>query len=153
MLRWTIVILMQWILVVASVSFAQERTADTRLEQATPGNCEMNAALLDSVRTEALEEARKNRVVIVIARLGDGEISPARNRRRLLIVKNYLSKTELSVKKIVTAEGERVIGYGRIELYMEGELRVVLLANRNKLLCVECCNPKDSDFYPNRRNK
>lgn len=140
-------------LVAESISFAQDRSADTQLVQTTPGGCELNAAALDSVRNEALEEVRSAGVVIVIARLGNGETSRVHNRRRLLAVKNYLSKHGLPAQKIVTAEGERVNGYGRAELYVAGKLRTVLLANPNKALCVECCNPDDADFYPYQSGK
>jgi len=146
-------VLVLWMLVAASLGFAQDRAADTRLAQTKPGNCEMNAALLDSVRNEALEEGNRDGAVILIARLGNGETSRVHNRLRLLIAKNYLSKYSLPVQRIVAAEGERVNGYGRVELYVAGKLRVVLLANRNKPMCVECCDPDDADFYPYRRNK
>ncbi|MCA1604445.1 MAG: hypothetical protein LC775_02960 [Acidobacteria bacterium] len=151
MLR-SLALLVLWVMA-ASMSVAQGRAADNSLAQTTPGNCEMNAALLDSVRQEALEEAIKDGAVIVIARLGNGETSRAHNRRRLLIAKNYLSKYGLPAQKVITAEGQRVSGYGRVELYVAGKLRVVLLANRNKPMCVECCDPDDADFYPYRRKR
>ena len=146
-------VLVLWMLMAASISVAQDRAADTRLAQTTPGNCEVNAVDLDSVRSEALEETNRDGLVIVIARLGNGETSRAYNRWRLIAVKNYLSRYSLPAQRIVTAEGERVNGYGRVELYVAGKLRVVLLANRNRSLCVECCEPDDADFYPYRRNK
>lgn len=142
-----------WTLGTASIGVAQDRAEDTRLVQTTPGNCEMNAAALDSVRSEALEEANKAGVVIVIARLGIRETSAMQNRRRLQIVKTYLSKYGLESQRIVAAEGERVAGYGRVEFYVAGKLRVVLLANRNKPICVECCNPDDADLYRDKRNR
>ncbi len=146
-------VLVLWTLVGASFSFGQDRATDTSLAQGRPGNCEMNAALLDSVRNEALEKANRDGTVILIARLGNGESSRVHNRRRLLIAKNYLSKYGLPAQRIVAAEGERVDGYGRIELYVAGKLRTVLLANRNKPMCVECCDPDDADFYPYRSGK
>ncbi len=148
----TLAVLVLWVLTTINISFAQDRSTDTRLVQTTPGNCEINAAALDSVRNEALEETNKDGVVIVIARLGNGEISHVYNRRRLLAARNYLSKYGLLAHRVITAEGERVNEHGRIELYVAGKLRVVLLANRNKPLCVECCDPDNADFYPYRRN-
>ena len=151
MRRLTVLVL--WILVAASIAIAQDRSEDTRLVQTTPGNCEVNAAALDSVRSETLDEANRGGVIIVIARLGTRETSNTQNRRRLHIVKNYLTKYGLGGEKIVAAEGERVGGYGRVEFYVAGKLRVMLLANRNKPICVECCDPNASDFSPSRRNR
>jgi hypothetical protein len=140
-------------LMAGNISFAQARSEETQLAQTTPGDCELNAAALDSVRSEAREESNKDGVVLVIARLGNGETSRVHNRRRLLVAKNYLSKYGLPAQKIITAEGQRVNGYGRVELYVSGKLQVVLLANRNKTMCVKCCDPDEADFYPYRRGK
>lgn len=140
-------------LVAESVSLAQDRPTDTRLVQTTPGGCELNAAALDSVRNEALEKVREDGVVIVIARLGNDETSRVHNRRRLLAVKGYLSRYGLHAQRIVTAEGERVSGYGRVELYIDGKLRIVLLANRNRGLCVECCDTGDVELYQYRSGR
>lgn len=41
-----------WMLGTASTGVAQDRAEDTRLVQTTPGNCEMNAVALDSVRSD-----------------------------------------------------------------------------------------------------
>lgn len=146
-------VLVLWTLVAASFSFGQDRAADTSLAQTKPGNCEMNAALLDSVRKEALEETNRDGAIILIARLGNGETSRMHSRRRLLIAKDYLIKYGLPRQRIVAAEGERVDGYGRVELYVAGKLRLVLSANRNKPMCVECCDPDEADFYPYRTSK
>jgi hypothetical protein len=146
-------VLVLWMLAAASLGITQDRPEDARSVQTVPGNCEMNAAALDSVRSEALEETNKGGVVIVIARLGTRETSGMQNRRRLQIVKTYLSKYGLGARRIVAAEGERVDGYGRVEFYVAGKLRVVLLANRNKPICVECCNADDTDPYRDKRNR
>lgn len=149
----SVAVVVLWMLVALSANFAQGRSADTRFGQATPGNCEVNAAELDSVRNEALGDTNKDSIVIVIARLGNGETTRVHNHRRLLALKNYLSKYDLPTQRVVTAEGERADGYGRVELYVAGKLRGVLLADRNKPLCVECCDPDDADFYPYRNSK
>lgn len=140
------------LLAAATASVGQERPADNSV-QVRPGNCEMNAALLDSVRNDALQEENKDGTVILIARLGNGETLRVHNRRRLLITKDYLSKHGLPAQRIVAAEGERVDGYGRVELYVAGKLQNILLSYRNKPMCVECCNPSDADFYPYRRSR
>jgi hypothetical protein len=120
--------------------------------QATPGNCEVNAAKLDSVRQEALTKDRDG-FVIVIARLGNQESSRRHNRTRLSAVEGYLSKHGLGKERILLAEGEEVSGYGKVELYVGGRLVETLYANRNRGLCVECCDPRPEDFYKRRGKK
>jgi hypothetical protein len=146
-------ILMLWALATVGVSMAQDAPADTRVVKSVPGNCETNSAELDDVRNEAIEATAKGGVIIAIARLGNRETSRVHTSRRLLAVKGYLVKYGVPTRRIVTAEGERVDGYGRVELYVAGKLRNVLLANPNKALCVECCNTDDADFYPYQKNK
>lgn len=146
-------VLVLWMLVTVSASVAQDSPTDTRVAKSVPGNCETNSAELDDLRNEALEGTAKDGVIIAIARLGNRETSRVHNRRRLLAVKGYLIKYGVPAQRIVMAEGERVDGYGRVELYAAGKLRNVLLTNPNKALCVECCDPDDADFYPYRRNK
>jgi hypothetical protein len=43
-------------------------------------------------------------------------------------------------KTIITAEGERVEGYGRVELYVAGKLFSVFLARRNDDLAAGACS-------------
>jgi len=58
---------------------------DANEQPSVPGNCETNTARLDYLQTEAKEAlaASAINVVIVIARLGDGEYNIQLNQRRL----------------------------------------------------------------------
>jgi hypothetical protein len=120
-----------------------------------PANCESDIAILDSASGQAGESG----LIIVIARLGDGERNRELNRRRLYNVRRYLTEWDghRNPKSIVTAEGERVGGYGRIELYVGGKLFYVLLVRRNADLIVGSCtyeiNPpneqqRENNLYP-----
>ena len=67
----------------------------------------------------------------MVARLGDGETSPKVNRRRLYSAWSYLHHAgQFPENRVVKAEGERVRGAGRIELYAKGKLMLVLAAER-----------------------
>jgi hypothetical protein len=120
-----------------------------------PANCESDIAILDAVSREAGE----NGLVIVIARLGDGERDGNWNHRRLHNVRTYLTEWDgrRDPKTVITAEGDRVSGYGRIELYVGGKLFHVLLVRRNADLIVGSCtyeiNPpneqqREKNLYP-----
>ena len=60
----------------------------------------------------------------------------------------YLTAMGLPSQRLITAEGERVQGYGRIEVYIDGELAEVLSVQRFKDLPVGMCENEFED----RRN-
>ncbi len=101
------------------------------------GNCESNAATLDASHQLAGEDG----LIIAIGRLGDGESSRELSRRRLQMVRKYLTRTpwRKPADTIILAEGERTHGHGRVELYIGGKLFQTLLADRNRNLLVYSC--------------
>lgn len=102
-----------------------------------PVNCEVANFYLDNAafRARALDDT----YLIVIARLGDGEMSRQLNISRMRIVQNFLSNWR-GVKRVVMAEGERVKGYGRLEFYVGGKLLFKLPVRRNKNIGLLECN-------------
>jgi hypothetical protein len=92
-------------------------------------HCETTKAELDRVT----QTAGRDKAIIIIARLGSGESSRMINRRRLGGLRDYLESVRaIAPDKLITAEGERVHGLGRVELYVGGELLMVFTLNRNK---------------------
>ena len=121
-------------------------------------NCEMNDHYLDT----AHQMAGDNSIIIAVAHLGNGERNPELNRRRLHNVRAYL--TSFAWKRpadtVITAEGERVKGYGRVDIYVRGELWAPLAVKRNGDLLVGLCEPdymrgreETNTFYPWRDRK
>jgi len=110
--------------------------------QDLPGGCEFN----NSVLTVLAQSTAADELVIVIARLGDSESRKNLNYRRLHNVKTFLTEflTDVSVRRrqetIVLAEGQRVKGFGRVELYIKGRLYEVLKARHNADLIVGYCS-------------
>jgi len=93
-------------------------------------DCETTMAVLDLVAQEA-RDAEKT--VIIISRLGRGEASRSLTRLRLRNLRGYLYMTRgVEDKKIVLAEGERVMGLGKVEIYVEGKLHLVFHLKRNR---------------------
>jgi len=126
--------------------------------QPTLNNCEMNNNNLDN----AHHLAGADSTIIAIAHLGTGERNPDLNRRRLHNVRAYL--TQFGWKRppatVVTAEGERVNGYGRIDIYVRGGHWASLAVRRNLDLIVGSCEPdhmrgreENMTFYPFRDRK
>ena len=82
-----------------------------------PIHCEDYQAQLDNVIIEWLK--MKESKMIFIARLGNGERDRKLNRMRMSYIEDYLNKKDV---QYVFAEGERVKGFGRMELYVGGRL-------------------------------
>ena len=118
-----------------------------------PTNCEINIIRMEAVTKHAVQEIANGGVIIAIARLGDGERLREINQRRLHNVWVYLTAYQsFAPKKVITAEGDRASGYGRVELYVGGKLVDALLIDRGKDLCVECCDG-DERYYPYLKDK
>ena len=137
---------------ISLTAFSQERSggneyfddSDTRLI-----NCEQYSADIDRMRSQFSELIGRSDYIILVARSGMGERSRELNRRRLHNVSERLKAAGIEADKIVIAEGERVAGLGRVEIYASGRKIESLRASRNQDICVECCGP-DERFYPYR---
>ncbi len=70
--------------------------------------------------------------------LDEGERNRELNRRRLHNTRAYLTEFgwHREPTTVVTAEGEPIVGYGRVELYVRGVLFAVLEVKRNQDLLV-----------------
>lgn len=83
-----------------------------------PIGCEVFLLYLEDALMRV--QTAPNSYLIIIARLGDGENSGRLNTYRLKLLDNYLSRWR--PVKYITAEGKKVKGYGRIEIYVGGKL-------------------------------
>ncbi len=121
---------------VASPVIAQQKN-DLQPVFGITGNCEDAKARLDGV---AIEVGREG-IVILIAKLGDGEISRKVNRQRLYYILRYFNRADqLGEKRLIKAEGERVRGPGQVEIYAKGKLMLILTTKRNgDILGVKSC--------------
>jgi hypothetical protein len=124
-----------------------------------PSSCETNITILS-----AAHQAAGKDLLIAIARLGDGERNRELNRRRLHNVGTHISEfaNARAPETIVTAEGERVSGLGRVELYAGGKLFYSLLVPRDGDLLVGSCyyeidskldKDRQKNLYPWRHGK
>lgn len=93
-----------------------------------PMECEGAATRLDFavVNTRKLEGA----YLILIARLGTGESSRSLNQARLSGVEEYVLRTGSDLKYVL-AQGSRVKGLGRIEIYVGGQLADIMPLRKN----------------------
>jgi hypothetical protein len=137
-----------WLTAAAGAS-AQGARPEARSE-GVGSNCESNIAYLDAAHSEAGDDG----LVIAVARLGDGERGRALNQRRLHNLRTYLEKfRKRAGETIVTAEGERVKGLGRVEVYVGGKLAVTLEPGRGQDLHAGSCSAssrQDTLFYDSR---
>jgi hypothetical protein len=142
------------ILLSVLVCVAQQKTNqnDTKNQEISsrPFNCESNFVYLSQITDMVKAQENQNGVLIIIARLGDGENRRGLNHRRLHNVRLQLNQQfRITPDKIIVAEGESVKGIGRIEFYLKGKMIDGLLVGKNDDICVGCCGP-DERFYPDK---
>ncbi len=93
-----------------------------------PVECDTALAYLDEALVEMLQ--LKDTHLIVVARLGTGEVSSRLNTNRLNMIEAYF-KRKLPDLKYVMAEGNEVKGLGRVELYVGGRLLHIMPIKKN----------------------
>ena len=109
-------------------------------------NCEVNNSIIQSAIHVTLQLDSR---LFVISRLGTGETRQRLGHRRLWNVRAMIvSHRPLGPAKLITAEGERVEGPGRVEFYVGSELIIVAtFRRRNADFCVDCCDWPDKRYY------
>ena len=137
----------------ASLLMAQERgTPDDKRwgipEQ--PENCETNAVRLAHIRDMMEQHPDQGSLLILIARLGNGERRELNSRRLYNVRLKLITELAAPKERIVVAEGEPVKGFGRVEFYLVGELAGAMLVDKGKDVCVGCCDA-DERFYPYKK--
>jgi hypothetical protein len=93
-----------------------------------PMECEGAATRLDFavVNTRKIEGA----YLILIARLGTGETSRSLNQARLSGAEEYVLRRGSDLKYVL-AQGSRVKGLGRLEIYVGGQLAEIMPLRKN----------------------
>lgn len=97
----------------------------------------------------AVEAGQSGERLFVIVHLGTGETSRRLSLARLYNTRAYVSGKSFDQSTTVFAEGERVDGEARIEFYLGGRLRLVVLAKRNKMPKLTCCE----EYFPPAQTK
>lgn len=93
-----------------------------------PMECEGAATRLDL----AVENTKKiaGAYLILVARLGTGESSRSLNQARLSGVEEYVLRRGSDLKYVL-AQGSRVKGLGRLEIYVGGQLAEIMPLRKN----------------------
>lgn len=128
---------------------ARQQSEGPKPEVVGNNNCEENRSLFDYVDTKTRGDA----FVIIIARPGSGDRVREMNRRRLHNIREYLTYIrEVPPRKIIVAEGERVKGRGRVEVYAGGRMVAVFNVGPNEdLNGVDCEGGRSTRYYPWRK--
>src|SRR4030095_4998352 len=121
-----------------------------------PLRCEDNNNVLDVLA----QNTAPDDLIIVIARLGDGENNSRLNQRRMHNVKVFLTEflADRTVKRkpetVLVAQGERAKGFWRVELFVNGKLYQALMVKKNSDLIVGYCSrdPPEKPCPPIERN-
>ena len=142
------------LLVSSCIAYAQEQTTRGTIPssqvETKPTNCEFNVSVL----TGGHRQAGENGLVIMIARLGTGETRRELNSRRLHNARTFLVEFgQRAPQTIVTGEGDRIAGFGRVELYVGGKLFHVLMIRANDDLAIGACSFEGRDPCTDEREK
>lgn len=114
------------------------QSTDSTYVAKQPVSCQGFAALVDNQLVEW--QSNQETYLIFIARLGKEETASNLSRYRLKDVRDYLKRDPTI--KYVTAQGSRVEGLGRIEIYVGGKLSTVIPVKKNdKHVCSGKVNP------------
>ena len=132
-------------LAACEAAFAQPDAGDPYIVPSDSSG-ELASREIDSIAVESRQSGER---LFVIARLGAGEKSRRLNLGRLYNTRDYLSGKSFDQSTIVFAEGERVNGEGRLEFYLGSRLRLVVLAKRNRMPNLTCCD----DYFPAARRR
>lgn len=127
-------------LVVADFAFAQTVVDEPFIVESNSSG-ESSSSIIDQMAVEAKQSGER---LFVIVRLGTGETNRRLSFVRLYNTRQYVSDKSFNPQKLVFAEGESIKGEGRIEFYLGSRLRLVLLAPRNKMPNLTCCE----DYMP-----
>jgi hypothetical protein len=143
----------------ASIAIAQQQsppplTAHNLRDfaDARPTNCAERSAVLDGFA----QKTPADKLIIVIARPGEGETRANLNQRRLHNVRAYWTEFLPSgyrrqAETFILAEGQPIGGYGQLEFYTEGNLVWVIKLSINADLLVGECYPPDDSYIKNHR--
>ncbi|HEY0728737.1 MAG TPA: hypothetical protein VGD38_11745 [Pyrinomonadaceae bacterium] len=141
-------ILLALLVLISAASGRQFANAQADLK---PTNCENHIKMLEG----ANDVAGKDGLIILIARPGTGDTKPEISGRRLYSARAYLTDylRVRSPETIVIGEGDRVEGYGRLEIYVAGKLYQALAIRANSELSVGSCEPEDLDDATQRARR
>jgi hypothetical protein len=105
--------------------------------------CENNRFKFEYLRNYASHEAKHGRVIILISRMGRDETLQRLQDRRLY----NLRKAMEGYPQVIITSGEKVSPHGKVDVYIAGKLEDEILIEKNKDLCMTCCEG-DSVYYP-----
>jgi hypothetical protein len=125
------------LLIISTISSASvilgQQSANVGEVEITPANEEGYRRNGINIANLSAQLNTTNQRAFIIAHLGTGERSRLLNHRRLACIRSMLINS--SPDKFTLAEGERVNGLGRIEVYLGSELMNVALLARNVVPC------------------
>jgi hypothetical protein len=124
----------------SGIANAQNPSAEPETIPPNALRCQRNT--INIANMKALARTKDERV-FVIAHLGSGEASQYLNARRLRVVgAEFDQNSPMSRDKLILAEGARVKGHARIDVYLGSELYFVSYIPLNGNFCALCCDRK-----------
>lgn len=105
--------------------------------------CENNRYKFEYLRNFASHEAAQGRKLILVVRLGNSERSQNLLYRRIYNLKRATEKHP----NVLVASGDKTPSDGKVEVYIAGRLEDEIIIEKNKDICMTCCDG-ESEYYP-----
>ena len=127
--------------VLSSDSYAQGSASSGTLVEGVDCHAEEYVkALLDFAAIASQSAGGKS--IGLIARPGSGETSRGLLHRRLQILRKYLVENRgIAKSKVTMTEGERVVGPGQVDVYVDGKPHILFRMKRNRGFADRGCYP------------
>ena len=134
----------------ATVGAPQAAAADNVVLKSNARNSEVNSLYFDLLANEiGLDSPR----LLVVSHLGSGETSARLHTRRLHNARERWSRGNPAWRRLVlVAAGERSVGTGSVEFYVDGVRRWVVTFDKGDDFYVDCCEAMP-EYYPWYRGK
>jgi hypothetical protein len=132
-----------------NVSAQTPREAGNVVE-ATDGACELNSRFIDLLIADAKSTGDR---IFVISRVGANENHKLDAVRLAAMRRYFLNGPRFDLKRAVFAAGDALEGnkQGRVELYLGSKLYLVSKAQKNKSVCITCCDASPPDSTVKRK--
>jgi len=100
--------------------------------------CEITERELDVALNQFKKNTLKGTYLVIIGRTAKGE-KQFYNSKRISTVMKYFLKRGIEKQKVVYAKAEAINNFGYVEIYINGQLWLVMKSNPKKDFCTYCC--------------
>ncbi len=111
--------------------------------------CDTTEAELHNTLTKFKENSLKESFLIIIGRPSKAE-RQSYNSKRISTVVDYFIKQGVNKQKIAQAKAQPIDEFGYVEIFVNGQLLLIMRSNPQKNFCTYCCEAPDVKNLPKK---